>query len=525
MPIDPEPRPPRQFPLVPAGARPERPITFVTVLFSGEFDHNLARSSCIREPMNQLVVVDNRGNVFFDSLSAALQDGVRRARHDLVVFVHEDVLLVEGWQSAFERSLQALEREDPEWGLVGAAGWDFAGSSAGHWNDPHGDCDFMAGALHLPVRQIDEHLMGFRRSRPLPLDAALPGIHNLGLDLALSFARFGRRTYVVDAPTIHKYADADGRPILTREDSPKIMARSSLAWMASKAVSDDYFSRKWPPEDPGAPRTSADPVPPPHLEPPVVLIGRGGGGTRLLGAAAADAGLFVGNEVNPSSDTLEMANAVYKAVLIRYRETAAWQWAQAVSELRAAAEAMLARAGFPAHWGFKLPESLLVLDVIDAAFPRARYVHLLRDPIATCLRRTHMTARLDNEIGQTALRAAYRAEGREAARVFDDPPAVRMAYTTSHQLNLALAFGTRLPESRWQEMRFEAVLRDAPGEVARLARWLGLVPTGSRLQSEVDAPRAAGPSVVHPDAEAAAAEQVLSRLSARLGYGRDQTGR
>jgi Sulfotransferase family len=521
MSINLELRPPRRLPALSTAARARRPMSFVTVRFSDDFEHNLDRSSCVHDPLNELIVVDNRGNLFFDSLSAAFEEGVRRARCDVVALVHEDVVLVDGWQAAFERSLVALERQDSEWGLVGTAGSDVAGSLAGHWSDPHGYYDLLGDASHLPVRRIDEQLMAFRRSRPIPLDSALPGIHNVGFDLALSLARLGLRTYVVDAPTLHKYADARGRPIHTGADSPKIVARGSLTWIASKAVSDDYFFRKWPGEDRAASKTDARQPLSSLLEAPVVLIGRGGGGTRLLGTAATDAGLFIGNELNASSDSIEMASAVYKAVLVCHRETASWQQAQAVSDLRAAAGAMLARAGFPPHWGFKLPESLLALDAIDEAFPKARYVHLVRDPIATCLRRTHMSSRLDNEIGQTALRAAYRAEGRDLARALDDPPALRMAYTTSHQLNLALTFGARFSKSRWREMRFEALLRNPAGELASLARWLGLVPTGSRLQSEVDPVRAAAPPVVFSEAEASDVKQVLSRLHRVLGYGRN----
>jgi Sulfotransferase family len=179
---------------------------------------------------------------------------------------------------------------------------------------------------------------------------------------------------------------------------------------------------------------------------------------------------------------------------------------------------MLARAGFPSPWGFKLPESMLVLDLIAEAFPRARYVHLVRDPLATCLRRTHMTSRLDNEIGQAAVVAAYRQAGRPLSLALEDSPAVRMAYTTSHQLGLALDFARKCGEGRWLEMRFEALLAAPRRATERLAAWLEREPTADSLEREVDQVRAASPSVVYPEAEAAAAAEVLTSLRARLGY-------
>jgi hypothetical protein len=148
--------------------------------------------------------------------------GIERARHEIVVLVHEDVLLLPGWQTAFERSLSELERFDPEWGLIGAAGWTADGAPRGHWSDPHDYSKHFGDRRFDEVAHVDEHIMVLRRSDGALLDSLLPNIHNIGRDMALTLRGRCRRSYVVDAPTVHKYADAEGCLIQTPSDSPRM---------------------------------------------------------------------------------------------------------------------------------------------------------------------------------------------------------------------------------------------------------------------------------------------------------------
>jgi hypothetical protein len=515
----------RRLPTLQAGGPATRPLSIVTVHFSGDLEHNLLRSPCVADPLNQLVRVDNVGNIHFDTLSQAIQSGLDQARHDLVAVVHEDVLLPEGWQQALELALADLEAVDPEWGLAGSVGWMGDGRLMGHFSDPGGYWQLFEGCRHAEVVRLDEQLLLMRRSRPLPLDPQLPSIHNLGRDLPLAARVLGRRTYALDAPTIHKYADAQGRPILTRDDSPKIRARSSYAWRADYACSADYIRHKWPQIGalPLAPvPVTAPAAVPAMLERPVVLLARGGGGSRLLSSLARDAGLFVGNDVNVSGDALELVLPIYKALLNRHHRHPDWQRAAGVAELRDAAARMLDRAGAPAMWGFKLPESLLVLEEILQAFPGARFLHLVRDPLATCLRRTHLTARVDNQIGQATLPAAYRYCGRPTGKIHADAPALHMALTSRHQVESALDLLDGLAPERSLQLRYEDLLADPAAAITRAACWIhgrddppGL---GSTLLGEVDPGRAVRTAATFaPEVEAEVAAW-LAPLRSRLGY-------
>ena len=528
----------RIYPAVAGPHAVARPVSFVTVRFSGDLAHNLLRSECVRDPANQLVVVDNRHNLLHDTLGQAIEQGVARARHDLVVVVHEDVLLPAGWQPALERSLLALDRHDPDWAVAGVAGWRDDGSMHGHWSDPHGYYDLLQGHPFAEVDRIDEHLIAFRRRRRIVFDPRLPSIHNIGRDLAQTAQRHGRRVYVVNAPTIHKFADSQGRRIRCKADSPKIAARETLTYAADLACSDRYLQRKWANDRPGvvpaaAPasvREGSD-----RLSTPIVLLARGGGGSRLLSVLAADAGVFMGSRLNPSGDAVDMVQPVYRTVLARHRYADSGLVPEFVREMRLGAMRLLGDGGETGAWGFKLPEALLVLDEILEAFPQARFVHMVRDPLATCLRRTHMTARFDNQVGQASLLAAYRALGRDPRQLANDPEAVRMAVTTVHQVGGALDWTRALPPERLLQIRFEDVLRDPGGILAQLGAWLGSATAGeaaarrpqggpghagvpAAIFSAVDPGRAAHPSVVHPPLVVRQVAGLLQPLRQRLGY-------
>lgn len=519
----------REYPDLTVEQRPQRPLSLVCVRFSGDFEHNFAVSESVADPINEVVVVDNRGNLFFENLSAAIEAGIERSTCDLIAIVHEDVLLPRGWQATLEASLEELERHDPDWAVAGAGGWTDRGRLIAHLSDPRGYHRTLGDRAFRRIARIDEQLILMRREGRLRFDTDLPSIHNIGHDLANQAAQQGRRSYVVNAPTIHKYADEEGKPILSRRDSPKIVDRRTLAHRADRACSDEYVLHKWP-GDPivggrhhGLTEIPVEPCDeePPGLDSPIVLLAKGGGGSRVLSGLASDLGLFVGNEVSEAGDAMELVLPIYKIVLTRYRRHAPWQMEARRGELRAAACRMLIDGGAPALWGFKLPESLLVLDEIASIFPNARFLHMIRDPLATCLRRTHMTARLDNQIGRVTLPAAYRWCGRPVEQVLDDPPALHMAFTTMHQLTLALEQQDGMSDARFGTFRFEDLFDDHAAVAAGVLSWLGPAAGGfdeTHFVTRLDPSRAAARAADVEEPVVREVESLLDGLRRRLGY-------
>jgi hypothetical protein len=141
-------------------------------------------------------------------------------------------------------------------------------------------------------------------------------------------------------------------------------------------------------------------------ERPVLLVGAGGSGTRVLGEAALRLGVGLGPRVNESFDSVAWAPLVYDMVLGR-----------GGGSILATAEAVHAPWLFGDRpWGIKLPELTLVLPRFVEAFPAARVVFLSRHPVSASLRRHHLTSSWEHPVGRVVLEDAYRGTGRDPAR-------------------------------------------------------------------------------------------------------------
>jgi hypothetical protein len=527
----------RVFPVIQNVTRdPARPISFVVVRFSSECEQNIKTSPDILRPLNQLIVVDNTANLWYSSVAEAINAGVDRAQHDLVAIVHEDVYLPEGWQAKLELSLSELEATNPHWGVLGAAGLSNRGVVVGHYSDPHTYRNsFSQDQCFTEVDSIDEHLMLIRKSSGLRMDAFIPGIHGIGADVVLTARERSLKCYVIDAPTVHKYRNATGAIIQSHRDSPKIAKRASYAYIADKLCCDEYVSVKWKAATPfRSVVTTYQKWEPPSvrfpaqagqiqstLDAPIILLAKGGGGSRLLSSLAADCGVFVGNNVNVSGDALEMVMAVYQGVIEKFKCRATWQGRLVPDQLRLAAAEMLLKNTGKGHkcWGFKLPETLFLLPEMREAFPRARYVQMLRRPVDTCLRRPHMTARLDNEIGRVTLPLAYQSADRALEHILSDSPAVHMAYTTLHQLRMSLDYcRTALAPCEYFEFFFEDLLDHPTVVTEKLASWLDAKPVSSHVRQKCDARRARTPSITYPPEVVFEVQRLLAPLQEEMGY-------
>ena len=138
----------------------------------------------------------------------AYNAGMERAQADLVIFIHQDVYLPDGWFAHLERALKQLEAHDPNWGVVGIWGPTRSGSRIGHayWTGigrPAGA--YFEGGLE--VETLDEAMLIFRKSSGLRFDPQLPGYHMYGTDICLQARSLGRKSYVISALCIHNTND------------------------------------------------------------------------------------------------------------------------------------------------------------------------------------------------------------------------------------------------------------------------------------------------------------------------------
>ncbi len=223
------------------------------------------------------------------------------------------------------------------------------------------------------------------------------------------------------------------------------------------------------------------------LRSPIILVGRGGSGTRLISDLAQLSGIFIGNRLNQSGDSLEWADLIYElaldsiAPLLGQPAANPAQWEPL---LLARARDILAsgrwREGM--KWGWKLPETMLALPRLTQVFESAKVVHLVRHPVDVSLRRSHKTSRADDPVGGRALRAAYRRAGLRTQTIQLDDEYLRNAISWQHQVEAVVEFGrSQLGSGRYIEVRYEDLCSDPAKAWAPVAEFLGV-----SLQSSAD---------------------------------------
>lgn len=148
-----------------------------------------------------------------------------------------------------------------------------------------------------------------------------------------------------------------------------------------------------------------------NIQAPLVLIGRGGSGTRLFSEVFLNAGVFFGSEINPTNDSMEWRDVIYEAAITKLEENIPLGDLSKFGSVKRfrenAAKVLSQRPENSVHWGWKLPETMFVLPEVLKAFPEARIVHVVRHPVTCCIRKRHVTSDPNHRVGKSVLRAAY----------------------------------------------------------------------------------------------------------------------
>lgn len=179
----------------------DRPITFVVpVSRRGEIlVNNFLSSPCMQEPHNHQILIQEN----FTSAATAFNDAIDRSVNDLIVFVHQDILLPRPWLSQLERALEDLQNTDAEWGVLGCWGASPENGCRGYIYS-NGLGVLGAPFEHpLPVQTLDEIVLILRKSSGLRFDERLPHFHLHGAGICLAAAQRGMNSYVISAFCIH----------------------------------------------------------------------------------------------------------------------------------------------------------------------------------------------------------------------------------------------------------------------------------------------------------------------------------
>jgi len=175
-------------------------VTFVVAVNQRDiFESNFLSSPCLRQMADPQIWIQEG----FDSASKAYNDALRRSRNDLLIFVHQDVILPETWLSDLARALEHLRSEDPDWGVLGCYGEAPLNGGCGYVYSSGLGIVGSPFDRPTPVQTLDEIVLILRRSSGLRFDDKLPHFHFYGSDICLRAAKMGLTCYAIPAFCIH----------------------------------------------------------------------------------------------------------------------------------------------------------------------------------------------------------------------------------------------------------------------------------------------------------------------------------
>jgi hypothetical protein len=201
-------------------------LSFVACISDDELlQANLLASPCLGYGSPHEVILIRNAR----SAAEGLNLGVKRAAGDLIVCVHQDVFLPEGWDEQLIRQIEMAERE---LGPIGVAGVYGVGhvmrredalavrrigrvDDRGRWLDE-------GVPLPASAATLDGLLLVVPRGAPLEFEPEL-GFHLYDADICLQAAERGLGVVTLDAPCHHNSRNI-GLPREFRE-SPEVFAR------------------------------------------------------------------------------------------------------------------------------------------------------------------------------------------------------------------------------------------------------------------------------------------------------------
>jgi len=158
---------------------------------------NLMASPDIKE-MHDIVLQANAR-----SAAIALNEGIRKARGDILIFAHQDVFLPEGWLNTVNQAIHCLNRGS-NWAVLGVLGISLHGRGCGYVYST-GLKRYVGSRMPepVPVQSLDEMVLILNACKGIEFDEGLPGFHLYGTDLCLTARALDYPCYALEAFCIH----------------------------------------------------------------------------------------------------------------------------------------------------------------------------------------------------------------------------------------------------------------------------------------------------------------------------------
>ena len=144
----------------------------------------------------------------------------------------------------------------------------------------------------------------------------------------------------------------------------------------------------------------------------------------------------------------------------------------------------------------------------------------IRHPVSASLRRTHMTSRLGNPVGDVALPGAYRYAGKDPSAIPTEAPYLHNAYAWNFQVTRVMHYGCEvLGAAQYLEMSYEEVCAEPDRALAMVRSFLGCAHSQAGASTRVD--RARTGAWGGSEARVQAIWAICGETAGRFGYALD----
>lgn len=166
----------------------------------------------------EFIKLDNEDNKNFSSGAEALNYGVKKAKNDIVICAHEDLVFKKGWFESFIKQECRLK----DWGVLGIVGIGFDRHL--HWGSNYD--------VPYEVETLDECCIIVNRKNAIWFDEnTFKGWHCYGADFCLQARDKELGVYVISGPATHS-------------ESAKIHGHSK-DWMPNLRLAQKLLKKKW----------------------------------------------------------------------------------------------------------------------------------------------------------------------------------------------------------------------------------------------------------------------------------------
>jgi GT2 family glycosyltransferase len=182
-------------------------VSFVTCVNDIKKYRNFTIASLLKNKSNmkyEIIPILNFDNRY--SAAQALNIGIDKAKSNIIVMCHQDVLFYEGWIDLLFERIREVERKTAKWGVIGTAGISKRDDTIGVVHNIKGKIQWQSTKRTrvYPVQTLDEHCLVIKKNSGLRFDAeTFNGFHFYGPDICLNALNKGMMNYGILCPLVH----------------------------------------------------------------------------------------------------------------------------------------------------------------------------------------------------------------------------------------------------------------------------------------------------------------------------------